>query len=71
MNPFLVSALADERIRDMHRTAARRRLVALVRCCRPAAWRRTATRARVAAAATIERLRGRSLGPAENYCACS
>lgn len=58
MNPYLVSALADEHIRDLHEAAARRRLVALVRCCRPATWRRAATRARAAAAAVIGRIPG-------------
>jgi hypothetical protein len=36
-NPL--TALADEHIRDLHATAARERLAALARCCRPSTWR--------------------------------
>ena len=44
----LEAALAEEHIRDLRSAAARYRLIALARCCRPAAWQRAATRARAA-----------------------
>jgi hypothetical protein len=67
MNPIAMSALADEHIRDLHRTAARYRLAALARCCQPATWRRAASRARTSLSAWGRR---GQLGPAANYCTC-
>jgi hypothetical protein len=35
MNPYVIQALAEERQRDACRQAAKARLVALARCCKP------------------------------------
>ena len=48
----LSSGLAAEHARDLRAAAARRRLVALARCCQPASWRRAVTHTRNAVAAT-------------------
>lgn len=70
MNPIAMSALADERIRDMHASAAHSRLIALARCCQPSAWAHATTRAHAALTATAEWVRRGQLGPSGNYCAC-
>ena len=70
MIPIAMSAFADERIREMHATAARSRLIALARCCQPTTWVRAATRARATLAAATNWIRRGQLGPAANYCTC-
>ena len=60
-------ALAEEHIRDLHNAADRSRLVALARCCQPAAW---ASAVKRATNAVRSWLHAGQLGPQPNHCAC-
>jgi hypothetical protein len=62
--PDPTAVLAADRQRELRAAAAHRRLVALLRCCRPAAWRRTLTRLHTG-------LRRATLAPLDTYCSCA
>lgn len=70
MNPYSMSALADERVHDLHVAAARYRLSVLARCCQPSTWLRALSRARATRQAFADWASRGQLGPARNYCAC-
>lgn len=64
------SALAAEHTHDLRRAACASRLVALVRCCQPTVWARTAGRAAAVVSRLHAALRRSQLGPVNNYCTC-
>ena len=49
-SPYLAEMSAELHAVELRREASAARLAALVRCCRPSAWARTARRATVAVA---------------------
>jgi hypothetical protein len=69
MNPYLMQAVATERIRDMHRTADRNRRAALARPARPSWPAMTATAIAPALSAARDLIRREQLGAVETYCA--
>ncbi|HVB27069.1 MAG TPA: hypothetical protein VNE21_04050 [Mycobacteriales bacterium] len=66
----VLSAVADERARDLRRAATTDRLGALAGCCRPAAWRALLSGITASGRSALTWMRRGQLGPVDNYCGC-